>query len=87
MIQIKYLSVLNIQRGQGGKQACFLATSQALHQQHSDLPTLFYLGVRGSKRPMRGIMEHARGGVNKLETGVHILKLFKGADLILLTET
>jgi hypothetical protein len=28
-----------------------------------------------------------RGGVNKLETGVEILELFQGADLILLTET
>jgi len=27
------------------------------------------------------------GGVNKLETGVEILKLFQGADLVLLTET
>jgi hypothetical protein len=27
------------------------------------------------------------GGVNKLETGVQILKLFQGVDLILLTET
>jgi hypothetical protein len=27
------------------------------------------------------------GGVNKLETGVQILKLFQGADLVLLTET
>jgi len=27
------------------------------------------------------------GGVNKLETGVEILELFKGANLILLTET
>ncbi len=27
------------------------------------------------------------GGVNKLETGVQILKLFKGVDLVLLTET
>jgi len=28
-----------------------------------------------------------RGGVNKLETGVEILKLFQGADFVLLTET
>jgi hypothetical protein len=28
-----------------------------------------------------------RGGVNKLETGVQILDLFQGADLILLTKT
>jgi hypothetical protein len=28
-----------------------------------------------------------RGGVNKLETGVQILDLFQGANLILLTET
>jgi hypothetical protein len=27
------------------------------------------------------------GGVNKLETGVQILELFQGADLVLLTET
>jgi hypothetical protein len=27
------------------------------------------------------------GGVNKLETGVQILKMFQGADLVLLTET
>ncbi len=27
------------------------------------------------------------GGVNKLETGVEILELFQGADLVLLTET
>jgi hypothetical protein len=27
------------------------------------------------------------GGVNKLETGVQILKLFQGANLVLLTET
>jgi hypothetical protein len=27
------------------------------------------------------------GGVNKLEMGVQILKLFQGADLVLLTET
>jgi hypothetical protein len=26
------------------------------------------------------------GGVNKLETGVQILKMFQGADLVLLTE-
>jgi hypothetical protein len=36
---------------------------------------------------MRGIMQHARRGVNKLETGVQILKMFQGADLVLLTET
>jgi hypothetical protein len=36
---------------------------------------------------MRGIMEHARGGVNKLETGVQILELFQGVDLVLLTQT
>ncbi len=36
---------------------------------------------------MRGIMEHARGGVDKLETGVEILELFQGVDLVLLTET
>jgi hypothetical protein len=28
-----------------------------------------------------------KGGVNKLEMGVQILKLFQGVDLILLTET
>jgi hypothetical protein len=28
-----------------------------------------------------------KGGVNKLETGVQILELFQGADLVLLTET
>jgi hypothetical protein len=28
-----------------------------------------------------------RGGVNKLETRVQILKLFQGVDLVLLTET
>jgi hypothetical protein len=28
-----------------------------------------------------------RGGVNKLEMGVQILKLFQGADFVLLTET
>jgi hypothetical protein len=27
------------------------------------------------------------GGVNKLETGVQLLELFQGADLVLLTET
>jgi hypothetical protein len=27
------------------------------------------------------------GGVNKLETGVQILELFQGVDLVLLTET
>jgi hypothetical protein len=27
------------------------------------------------------------GGVNKLEMGVEILKLFQGADLVLVTET
>jgi hypothetical protein len=27
------------------------------------------------------------GGVNKLETGMQILELFQGADLVLLTET
>ncbi len=27
------------------------------------------------------------GGVNKLETGMQILKMFQGADLILLTKT
>jgi hypothetical protein len=27
------------------------------------------------------------GGVNKLETGVQILEMFQGADLVLLTET
>jgi hypothetical protein len=27
-----------------------------------------------------------RGGVNKLETGVQILKLFEGVDLVLLIE-
>jgi hypothetical protein len=36
---------------------------------------------------MGGIMEHARGGVNKLETRVQILELFQGADLVLLTKT
>jgi hypothetical protein len=36
---------------------------------------------------MCGIMEHARGGVNKLETGVQILELFQGANLVLLTKT
>jgi hypothetical protein len=36
---------------------------------------------------MRGIMEYARGGVNKLETRVQILELFQGADLFLLIET
>jgi hypothetical protein len=25
------------------------------------LPTILYLGVQGPERPMRGIMEHARG--------------------------
>jgi len=28
------------------------------------------------ERPMRGIMEHAQGGVNKLETKVQLLELF-----------
>ncbi len=36
---------------------------------------------------MHSIMEHAWGDVNKLETRVQILKLFQGADLILLTKT
>jgi hypothetical protein len=36
---------------------------------------------------MRGIMEHARGRINKLKTGVQILEMFQGADLVLLTET
>jgi hypothetical protein len=28
-----------------------------------------------------------KGGVNKLETGVQILELFQGVDLVLLTKT
>jgi len=32
-------------------------------------------------------MEHAQGGVNKLEMKVQILELFQGVNLILLIET
>jgi hypothetical protein len=53
--------VATIQGGQGGKQACFLACNLTLHQQHSNLITFLYQVARGPKKPMRGIMEHARG--------------------------
>jgi hypothetical protein len=36
---------------------------------------------------MCGIMEHAWGGVNKVETRVQILELFQGVNLVLLTKT
>jgi hypothetical protein len=36
---------------------------------------------------MCGIMEHARGWCNKLETKVEILELFQGADVVLFAET
>jgi hypothetical protein len=53
-------AVAVVQGGQGGKQMRLLARSRVLHQWHSDLPALFYLGARGLERRMRGIMEHAR---------------------------
>jgi hypothetical protein len=49
----------NVQGGQGDKQTRLLVCSRALRQQHSDLPIL--VRARGPKRPMRNIMEHARG--------------------------
>jgi hypothetical protein len=50
-------AMTTIQGGQGGMQAC----SRTFCRRHSNLPTFFYLGVRGPERLMRGIMEHARG--------------------------
>jgi hypothetical protein len=73
--------VVDVQRGQGGKQACFLAQSRALRWLHLDLPAFLYLGVWEPERPMHG------DGVNKLETRVQILELFQGANLVLLTKT
>ncbi len=58
-VQVGAMAV--VQGGQGDKQACLLARSQTLHQRHSDLFTLRYLGAWGPERPMRGIMEHAWG--------------------------
>jgi len=55
--QVKVVAA--IQGGQGGRKVCLLARSQALRQRHSNLHAFLYLGVRGPKRPMRGIMEHA----------------------------
>jgi hypothetical protein len=54
-------AVAAIQGGQGGMQAHLLAHSQALRQRHLELPALLYLGAQGQEKPMRGIMEHARG--------------------------
>ncbi len=58
-MQVKAVAI--VQGGQGGRQARRLARKRALHQRHSNLPALLYLGAQGPKRPMRGIMEHARG--------------------------
>ncbi len=79
--QVRVVAV--VQGGQGGEQA----RSQTLHRQHLDLLALLCLGAWGPERPMCGIMEHAGGGVNKLETRVQILELFQGVDLVLLIET
>jgi hypothetical protein len=38
-----------------------LVHNQALRQWHLDLLALLYLGAQGLERPMRHIMEHARG--------------------------
>jgi hypothetical protein len=53
--------VATVQGGQGSKQTRILARSRAFRRRHSDLATLLYLRARGPERPMRGIMEHARG--------------------------
>jgi hypothetical protein len=58
-VQIGVLAA--VQGGQGGKQAHLLVRNRTLCRWHSDLPALPFLGARGLKRPMRGIMEHARG--------------------------
>jgi hypothetical protein len=52
-------AMATIQGGQGSRQVWLLARSRALHRQHSNLPALLYLKVRGLERPMRSIMEHA----------------------------
>jgi hypothetical protein len=46
-----------------------MARSRALHQQHSDLPTLLYLEAQGLEKPMHGIMEHARGWCKSIKKG------------------
>jgi hypothetical protein len=76
-----------VQGSQGGRQVRLLMRNQAFRQWHLNLPTLLYLGVLGPERTIHGIMEHAQGGVNKLEMGMQILKLFQGVDLVLLTKT
>jgi hypothetical protein len=72
-----------VQGGQGDKQAHLLVHSRVFHQQHSNLPTLLYLRVQGTK----GLWNMHGSGVNKLETGVQILEMFQGVDLVLLTKT
>jgi hypothetical protein len=60
-IDMQVRAVAVVQGGQGGRQAHLLVCNRAFHQRHSNLPALLYLRARGPKRPMRGIMEHARG--------------------------
>jgi hypothetical protein len=57
--QVKAMVV--IQRSQGDKQVRLLTRSRTFHRWYSNLPALLYLGARGPKRLMHGIMEHARG--------------------------
>jgi hypothetical protein len=54
-------AMATVQGGQGSRQTRILARNRTFRRRHSDLPTLLYLKALGPERPMRGIMEHARG--------------------------
>jgi hypothetical protein len=84
VISTQVRDVAVVQGGQSSMQVRLLACSRALRQWHLDLLAFLYLRARG---PERGIMEHARGWCNKLETNVQMLELFQGGDPVLLTET
>jgi hypothetical protein len=76
-----------VQGSQGDRQACLLVCNQAFCRQHSYLPAFFFEGCKDEKNLCVVLWNMQRGGVNKLEMGVQILKLFQGVDFVLLTET